>query len=74
MVVSDKVMTAYATAMSGPGSFVDVSSLLHPITGSKSAAEAQHIDAATPQARARSGPSKQLPDFNHLPSYVQKIK
>ena len=71
-VVSANVMSAYATAMSGPEPFFNGASLRSLTAGGKSAAKSQHLDA-TPKARAQKAGEKQLPDFKHLPSYVEKI-
>ncbi len=71
-VVSTNVMSAYATAMSGPEPFFNGASLRSLSTGGKSAAKSQHLDA-TPKARAQKAGEKRLPDFKHLPSYVEKI-
>jgi putative cell wall-binding protein len=71
-VVSNSVMSAYATAMSGPEAFFNGASAPRASTGGKSAAQGQHLDA-TPKARAQKAAEKRLPDFKHLPSYVEKI-
>ncbi len=71
-VVAAKVMSAYATAISGPEPFFNAANLLHTSTGGKSAARSQHIDV-TPKARAQKASERQLPDFTHLPSYVKKL-
>ena len=69
-VVSNSVMNAYATAMSGPDGTFTVPNLQHAGLH-KSAAEARHVDVT--HTRALKSTARQLPDFKHLPSYVTKI-
>ena len=64
-------MNSYAKAMSGPDGTFTVPNLQRP-GANKSAAGAQHVDV-TPKTRALKSTARQLPDFKHLPSYVQKI-
>jgi hypothetical protein len=71
-IVSDSVMNAYASAMSGPDGVGTVPNLLHQSASRTSAPQDQHLDV-TPKARAQNAAARQLPDFKHLPSYVKKL-